>query len=39
MAGDNTTVEMADIIFSNPHKNEDAACLLTRPYLPVAEFQ
>jgi hypothetical protein len=41
MAGDNTIVELADmsIIFSDPYSNDAAACLLTRPYFPVAEFQ
>jgi hypothetical protein len=41
MAGDNTFVEMADmsIIFSRAYSNEAAACLLTRTYFPVAEFQ
>jgi len=41
MAGDNTLVEMADmsIVFSRAYSNEAAACLLTRPYFPVAEFQ
>jgi len=34
-------VEMADmsIIFSRAYSNEAAACLLTRPYFPVAELQ
>jgi len=41
MAEENTFVEMADmsIIFSRAYSNEAAACLLTRPYFPVAEFQ
>jgi hypothetical protein len=36
MTGDNTFV---NIIFSRAYSNEAAVCLLTRPYLPVAEFQ